>query len=457
MLENPVATDTLDQLYGEHLRTLMQRTDRALAALGFDAMVVHAGCPPTQFLDDQDYPYKVNPHFKAWVPIVDNPGCVLLYVPGGRPRVLFFRPRDYWHRPADLPGEAWTAEVDLTPVESAAEAAAQWTALRDAAPGRPTPRRTAFIGNPGAFASEAPAAVNPPELLLRLHYERAVKTRYEIECMRRASILGAKGHLAALGAFRSGASEYGAHMRYLEACAQREEELPYNNVVAYNEHAAVLHYQHLDRAPAAARRSFLLDAGAQFRGYASDITRSYAAAPGAFADLIAGVDETQQALCGEIVPGRDYRDVHLTAHRMLGDLLQRCGLTKLPGQAALELGVTGVFFPHGVGHLLGLQVHDVGGVLADPKGQERKRPEGHPYLRLTRMLEPGVVVTVEPGIYFIDTLLAAAKADARRRHIDWARVDAMRPFGGIRIEDNVVATATAPENLTRDAFARLAA
>ena len=80
------------------------------------------------------------------------------------------------------------------------------------------------------------------------------------------------------------------------------------------------------------------------------------------------MDAAQRALCGEIVAGRDYRDVHLSAHRRLGDVMQQIGLTKLPGQAALELGVTSVFFPHGIGHLLGLQVHDVGGVMGDAAG-----------------------------------------------------------------------------------------
>jgi Xaa-Pro dipeptidase len=245
-------------------------------------------------------------------------------------------------------------------------------------------------------------------------------------------------------------------MRYLEACAQREEETPYNNIVAYNENSAVLHYQHLERASPESLRSFLIDAGAQCRGYASDITRTYAAFPSRYADLVAALDAAQQLLCGEIVAGRDYRDVHLSAHRILGDVMQRIGLTKLPGQAALEERVTSVFFPHGIGHLLGLQVHDVGGVMGDTSGHERERPEGHPYLRLTRMLEPGVVVTVEPGIYLIDSLLAAAHADSRRGHIDWAVVEELKPFGGVRIEDNVVATASTPENMTRDAFARVA-
>ncbi len=443
--------DGLDQLYAAHLRTLMQRTDVALAAAGFDALVIHAGAPPVQFLDDQDYPFKVNPHFKAWVPILDNPRCILVYSPGARPKVLFHQPNDYWHKPAAMPQAPWAAEVDVTPMADPSKASEQWGKLG----------RVAHIGtdiDPNSIAPGGiePGALNPADLLTRLHYDRAVKTGYELECLRRASALGARGHRAAYAAFRGGASEYEANMRYLEACAQREEEMPYNNIIAYNRNSAVLHYQHLERAAPAELRSFLIDAGAQYRGYASDITRTYAALPGRYANLVQAVDEAQQALCGEIVAGRDYRDVHLTAHRILGDVMYRIGLTKLPGQAALELGVTGVFFPHGIGHLLGLQVHDVGGVMGDPQGHEVKRPEGHPYLRLTRMLEPGVVVTVEPGIYLIDSLLAAAHADSRRAHIDWAVVEELKPFGGVRIEDNVAATAGAPENMTRNAFAAAA-
>ena len=441
-----VSESSIDQLYKAHLQTLMRRTEQALAASGFDALVIQAGTAPIQFLDDQDYPFKVNPHFKAWVPIVDNPRCLLVIAPGAPLKVLFHQPNDYWHKPAGLPQAPWTAEVDLIAMDEPSKASAHWANLG----------RVAYIGPDPGGAETDPASINPPDLLSRLHYDRAVKTGYELECMRRANALGARGHRAALAAFRGGESEYAAHMRYLEASSQREQDTPYNNIVAYNENSAVLHYQHLEHSAPVPLRSFLIDAGAQYRGYASDITRTYAAAPGRFADLVAATDAAQRALCGEIVAGRDYRDVHLSAHRRLGDVMRQIGLTKIPGQEALELGVTGVFFPHGIGHLLGLQVHDVGGVMGDVQGHERRRPEGHPYLRLTRMLEPGVVVTVEPGIYMIDSLLAAAHADTRRAHIDWSVVEELRPFGGIRIEDNVATTAAQPENMTRDAFARVA-
>ena len=111
-------------------------------------------------------------------------------------------------------------------------------------------------------------------------------------------------------------------MSYLEACAQREEEMPYNNIVAYNENAAVLHYQHLERHAPQQLRSFLIDAGAQYRGYAADITRTYAARPRAFRR--AGHRHGSRrscSSCGEIVAGRDYREVHLSAHRVLGDVM----------------------------------------------------------------------------------------------------------------------------------------
>jgi Xaa-Pro dipeptidase len=197
----------------------------------------------------------------------------------------------------------------------------------------------------------------------------------------------------------------------------------------------------------------LIDAGAQYRGYAADVTRTHAAESGAFADLIAAMDALQQRLCARVRPGVAYPDIQLEAHRLIAELLHATGIIRCAPDVAVETGLSAVFFPHGVGHLLGLQVHDVGGFMASEQGGSIPRPPGHPYLRLTRVLEAGVVVTIEPGIYFIDLLLAAARGDSRGRNIDWAKVDALRPLGGIRIEDDVVARDPGPENLTRAAFA----
>jgi Xaa-Pro dipeptidase len=292
-------------------------------------------------------------------------------------------------------------------------------------------------------------------LLAHLHYHRAVKTPYELDCMRRASTLAARGHVAAEAAYRAGASEYEVHQAYCSATGLREQELPYGNIVAFGTGAAVLHYQNLGRRRDVPRRSFLIDAGASFRGYASDITRTYGDGNPEFAALIAGMDDLQRQLCASIRAGTDYREVHLHAHWLIAGLLRTAGVITCDAENALAQRVTSVFFPHGIGHLLGLQVHDVAGFAADESGAEIPRPEGHPYLRLTRKLAPGFVVTIEPGIYFIDLLLEQARGTAAGKHIAWDVVERLRSFGGIRIEDDVVCTSGEPENLTRDAFAAL--
>jgi Xaa-Pro dipeptidase len=442
----PIMTVDLDSLFAAHVAELRRRADDALRAGGCDGVVAYSGRARYTFLDDRPYAFVVNPHFKHWVPVTDAPDCFVIHVPGARPRLVYFQPADYWHRPPQLPGGTWQQAYEIHVVREVA-AARELLGL-----GR---GRFAFIGEwQPEFEDWGFAAVNPQAMIAHLHYARAVKTPYELACMRQASQLAARGHIAARDAFLGGGSEYDAHMAYCTAAGVREEELPYGNIVAFNEGGAVLHYQHLERGRGGPRRSLLIDAGAQVRGYASDITRTWSGGDDGFTGLVAAMDALQQRLCAGIVAGRDYREVHLAAHREIGALLNAAGIIRCDAETAVAERVTSVFFPHGIGHLLGLQVHDVAGLAADATGtREIPRPDGHPYLRLTRTLEPGFVVTVEPGLYFIDLLLDDARADGRGRHIDWTAVERLKPFGGIRIEDDVVCTTGAPENLTRDAFA----
>jgi Xaa-Pro dipeptidase len=272
--------------------------------------------------------------------------------------------------------------------------------------------------------------------------------------MREASRRGAAGHVAAAEAFSSGASEFEIELAFLKGCGQREQELPYNPIIALNAGAAVLHYQVLERCAPKQRHSLLIDAGAEFAGYPSDITRTYSYANTDFAMLVSEMNELQLSLCGSVHAGIDWRDVHMSSHRLIAELLHDADIITCDADEAVETGLSSVFLPHGLGHLLGLQVHDVGGFQKAPEGGAIPRPDGHPFLRLTRVLEENFVVTMEPGLYFIDQLLDQARADHRGSRINWARVDHFRPYGGIRIEDNLAVTAAGCENLTRDAFAR---
>ena len=435
-------TEELDQLYPAHVARLQALAGRALATVDCGALAIGAGRSKYRFLDDQPDPFIVNPHFKQWVPVLDAPGSLLIVVPGRKPTLLFHQPEDYWHKPPALPEGAWTDQFDLHIIRNPAEARTR------------LPPRTAYVGEASPQTDSWDfTATNPQPLLDLLHFARAAKSPYELACMRRASLVGARAHGAALRAFEGGASEYEIHLEYLAASGLMETELPYPNIVALNEHAAILHYTDLNRSAPAVRRSFLIDAGGQFRGYASDITRTYATATSPFADLLAGMDVLQQQLCALVVPGASYPDIHLAAHRLIGALLAELGVIRCSADAAVATGLTSVFFPHGVGHLLGLQVHDVAGHQLAETGGVAPPPAGHPYLRLTRRLEAGAVVTIEPGVYFIDMLLQKAQADGRGRHIDWDSITDLAPYGGVRIEDNVVATTAGPENMTRAAFA----
>lgn len=433
----------LAELFASHLEAVCRRSAQALAACGYRALLVHSGSLQLVFQDDRTYPFEVNSPFKVWTPLAE-PDCFVYFEPDRRPVLVFTQPRDYWYKPPVPPEGYWTACFDI-------RTCADLESARALLPG--DLGTTAYVGEPFAeLGTWGVAAHNPAHLIRHLDFGRAVKSPYELACLREASRLGARGHLAAERAFAAGESEFGIELAFLAACGLREQELPYNPIIALNDGGSVLHYQVLEKTAPAVRHSLLIDAGAEFAGYASDITRTYSAGDADFSALIARTDTMQQALCKGVRAGVDWRDVHLHAHRLTAQVLQEAELVTCDADEALAAGVTSVFLPHGIGHLLGLMVHDAGGFMRSPEDGDIPRPKGHPHLRLTRTLEEGFVVTMEPGIYFIDQLLEAARGDGRSRLIKWSRVEQLRRFGGIRIEDDLAVTSTGCENLTREAF-----
>ena len=434
----------LHRLYPEHITEVVRRTADALARSGLEALIVHAGSPIGLFLDDQHYPFKAHPPFKWWAPLLDAPGSMIHFRPGSRPQLVFHVESDFWYQAATLPQSWWPGQFEVVIVNSKDQARAALP--RDLG-------KTAWIGDAlPDLLGWGVGSINPPDLSRRLDFTRACKTPYEIACLAEANRIGALGHAAAERCFHGGGSEYEIHQAFASACGQREQELPYNAIVALNEAASVLHYQVLRRTRPDCHRSLLLDAGASFAGYGSDITRTTAAETGDFADLVTAMDQLQLGLCDLARPGADWRDIHAAAVERITALLHESGVLRCSVAEALDSGASRLFFPHGIGHLLGLQVHDVGGTMADDEGGVLPKPPKDPALRLTRRLEPGFVVTMEPGLYFIEALLGPARSGPHAARIDWKRVQALTPFGGIRVEDNLAITATGCDNLTRRAF-----
>jgi len=443
----------LQVLHMQHVQVCQQRAEHALGRSGHDAMLIASGVEKFAFLDDRPYLFQTNPHFKAWLPLIQLPNSWLLVRPGRKPVLVYYQPDDYWHVPPAAPSGFWVDQVELRVIHQAEEAEQVLRPLLGAGLAR-----VAIIGESDAALGTLQPN-NPTALLNSLHFARARKTPYELHCMREASRAAAKAHLAARDVFMSGGSEAQIHRAYLVASGHTDRDLPYSNIVALNEHCAVLHYQYQDVSAPAQSRSFLIDAGAQVQGYASDVTRTWSrggdAGSAAFEALLAGMEAAQLRLVDQVRAGADYRQIHLNTHAEVAGVLRANGVVNMSEEAMQATGVTSVFFPHGIGHLLGLQVHDVGGFMADETGTLSPKPEGHPYLRLTRTLGPGMVVTIEPGLYFIPTLLNKLKVGPYAGAVDWSLVGELSRFGGIRIEDDVCCQENgAPENLTRDAFAQ---
>jgi Xaa-Pro dipeptidase len=427
--------------YRGHVARLGVEYGRAIAGAGLDALVIHSGtAKKINDFDDQYWPLRPTPAFAHWLPLAEAE-CALLIRPGQQPRLLRAIEDSYWEGKLAPESDHFWAEVDVA--EVAADRIAR--ELQNVT-------RIGFVGENIDRARQwgiPEAAINPSGLIAALDAVRAIKSDYERSCIAEASRRGARGHAAVLDAFRNGGcSELELHLLYLDATAQDALDTPYKNIVAIGEHAAILHHVLYERSRIGDQAtSLLLDAGATFCGYASDITRTYVRGRGdgseVFAALIAGVERLQQDLCRRIAPGMAFEELHDQAHELLAGVLRDLGVANASAGELVQSGITRAFFPHGLGHSLGIQVHDVGCKTKPPE-------QRNPHLRNTSDVAIGQVFTVEPGCYFIDSLLEPLRAQAGGRAVDWKLVDRLRRFGGVRIEDNVAVLHGGTQNLTRD-------
>lgn len=434
----------MQESYQAHVAERQSKAEAALEKSGFDAMVLHAGSPFRYFGDDQDAPFRSNPHFAHWVPM-EGPYHLLFVQRGEKPRLFRIAPEDYWYEQLSLGDPFWASSFDIQQVGSEEEA---WKAL-------PKAKGLAYIGDAAERAVAhgiKQKATNHEELTARLDWDRSYKSAYEIQTLEEACKLAGKGHIAARDAFAQGSSELEIHHAYVEAIAGLDAELPYSSIVALDDRGATLHYE-TKRPPSAMRegRVLLIDVGAKVRGYGSDITRTWTrgACDPLFVELSEKMDAMQRRLCDMVRPGYEYTDFHHQAHIEIAGILYEIGVLNMAGEEAVNEKLTAPFFPHGLGHFLGIQTHDVSGHQAAPEGGVNRPPKNYPYLRTTRTMEVDQVFTVEPGVYFIPMLLRPHRTGESSRHFDWDRIDRLTPLGGVRVEDNVVVTSVGHRSLTR--------
>ena len=308
---------------------------------------------------------------------------------------------------------------------------------------------SALVGQPLRWVE----AMGPDALVDAVIRLRRTLGPEEVAEQRAAAAILARAHHAAMAASRPGVPE--RHVRALfEATLAAAEAVPSFPTIA-TVHGEVLHNERADGVLEDGRL-FLLDGGAEVpSGYATDVTRTWPVS-GRFTPRQRAAYEAvlaaQAAGIAAVRPGVRYREVHLAAARVVARFMADEGMLRCDPDTAVEAGAHALIFPHGVGHLVGLDVHDLedfGDRATYGPGRSRSEQFGLAFLRIDLDLEPGMVVTVEPGIYFIPALLADREVvEPLRAHVHLDRIADWVGLGGIRIEDDVLVTDDGHEVLT---------
>jgi Xaa-Pro aminopeptidase len=435
---------------------------RALAARHAGPALIAAGLPSARNYRANTFPFRAKSHF-LYLLGASIPGAALLLA-GGR-STLFAEPEGegdaLWHGPRptfeELREELQVDAVrPLEELDAALGAVGAPVATLPTEDARSAAWLSARVGRPIAASSGDALAEGSPDvdlaeamIALRLTHDEAAVAQ-----LRAAAEVSARAHVLGMCATRPGGTEAEVAGVMVGALKREGMDLAYGPIVTV--HGEVLHNEHHHGALAAGDL-LLADVGGETpEGWAADITRTWPVT-GTFSPtqraLYDVVLSAQRAAIDRVRPGVRYREVHATAKRAIVEGLRSLGIFRGDVDGLLERGAAAIFFPHGVGHLLGLDVHDMedlGDRAGYAPGRTRAKAFGDCYLRLDRDLAPGMAVTIEPGFYQVPAILRDARyvgavgEDLRRDVL--ARYADVR---GIRIEDDVLCTAGEPEVLTR--------
>ena len=291
--------------------------------------------------------------------------------------------------------------------------------------------------------------INTNHLTSALSYSRLIKNEDELNYIRKACRVNDEAYKELLRYTKPGMYEY--HMKAIHSYKTMQYGLiqdAYSGIFATGKNSAILHYsEHSSKIHH--NDMVLVDAGYEYRGYASDYTRTFPAS-GKFSDvqkqLYNIVLEMQKKTLNAIRPQTSMTKLHLIAVEVLLQGLKEEQFITGSLDDLFDNNIYALFFPHGLGHLIGLDVHDVGGFI---EGVELLDKPGFKHLRLQRELENGMVLTIEPGLYFIPILLKRAFEDPKQSvFLNKEKLLPLMDFGGIRIEDNVIVKSNGIENLT---------
>ena len=292
-------------------------------------------------------------------------------------------------------------------------------------------------------------SINTETLVDALTHCRLFKSDWELDQLRYASKITSEAHVKALEAIKSGIAEWSLKSAFeAHTTANGLLHQAYQGIYGTGINSAILHYTGKESVLKDGQL-VLIDSGAEYLGYAADFTRTYPVS-GKYTDIQAALYQTCLNAHNNAIeaskPGVKMEDLHLGASRDILKGLKGAGVVNGDIDEMMDANIFALFFPHGLGHFLGLDTHDVGGY---PKGVDRIDRPGIQYLRARRTLEPRMVLTIEPGLYFIPALLKPALENPdQKKFLNEKVVTSLFDFGGIRIEDNLIITESGYENMT---------
>jgi len=275
-----------------------------------------------------------------------------------------------------------------------------------------------------------------------------VKDEYEVALTRRANEISGLAHTAVMKSVKRAKNERELEAIFLERCiANGCRNQAYSSIVAAGTDAATLHYVRNNKPITSLHLNLLLDAGGELNCYAADITRTFpinGQFTPASASIYSIVLKMQKDCMNMLKAGVLWDDVHATAHKIAINGLLDLGILKGDAKQIFKAKTSVAFFPHGLGHYLGMDTHDTGG-HADYKDPDPM----YRYLRVRGKLPAGSIITVEPGVYFCRYIIKPYLQNPEQaKYIDETVLDKYWDVGGVRIEDNVLITETGFENLT---------
>ncbi|CDK26721.1 unnamed protein product [Kuraishia capsulata CBS 1993] len=277
---------------------------------------------------------------------------------------------------------------------------------------------------------------------------RLTKDEFEIGLLKHAALITDNCHKAVMSALPIETNETHIHAEFMyHSVRQGAKNMAYDPICCAGPHCGTLHYVKNDSSTEN-QHSILIDAGAEWNCYAADVTRCFPISgewTKEHLEIYNIVSKMQDEAMEGIKPGASWEDLHLLAHKVLIKEFIKLGIfVNGTEEEIFASKASAMFFPHGLGHLLGMDTHDVAGHAnySDPDPLLV-------YLRLRRPLEKGMVVTNEPGCYFSPFLIEAGLKDpSKAKYIDMDVVEKYWYIGGVRIEDDILVTSTGYENLT---------